>query len=363
MTVGSVLGGNLKKIEDAATSTPIIGNVIGNRRMEGVEAVANRMAGDSLEPIGGTVAATEYGEPMVNDLLQQGSDAYGAATAGARVPLDPQFGPDMAAVRAQGGMLPDDLSGRFDKAIDNRIAPVEQAGELTGDTFQQAVRGLKSYRAEATKPGFEQDYRNALSGGIDALKGQMMRGGGQSVVEELGKADEAWKRIKIIQKAVEAARNGNRSGQVGLPMPSQFNDAAYKAAAKFGGPRFNGELLDAAQQVLPSKLGDSGTAMRGLVAGGALGLPTVLGAGAGSNEGVTGAGVGGLAGGLGGALLLAAGGSKPIQKALVKALVDRSGKLAPFRVAGDRLVQGAGRVGAIGSGFGSSVLTPLLVGP
>lgn len=361
VTVGGVMGGGVKKIEDALTGTPFLGSVVQGRQREGIEAVANRMAGDAVEPIGGTVAAVEYGEPMVEDLLRQGSDAYTAATAGARVPFDQQFAPDMAAVRAQGAMLPDDLQARFAKAIDNRVGPVEQAGELTGDTFQQAVRGLKSYRAEATKPGFEQDYRNALSGGIDALRGQMVRGGGQNVVEQLGQADEAWKRIKIIQDAVKAARNGSRSGEVGLPMPSQFNDAAYKTAGKFGGPRFNGELLDAAQQVLPSKLADSGTWTRALVGGGAIGLPTALGGGVGASEGgLGGASAGGLAGGLGGMLLLAAGGSKPAQKMLVNALTKRPDA---FRVAGDRLVGNAAMGGRIGAGLGASVLTPLLVGP
>lgn len=465
LTVGSVVGGGIKKIEDALTGTPFVGSVVENRQREGIEAVANRMAEDAVKPIGGTVAAVEYGEPLVEDLLRQGSDAYTAATAGARVPQDAQYLSDIAAIRSKADLLPPDLGDRLRRAIENRVDPAFEQGpnpirrlgddgfgtqqmeyaspagpipfevmpnrsgrgleigideanlsganrlgvggvreaaghirrefpnaeelfgkrisganpgreqsvnissipatplpaELTGENFQQAVRGLKSYRAEAAKPGFEQDYRDALSGGIDALRGQMTRGGGQKVVAQLGQADEAWKRIKIIQNAVKAARNGSRSGEVGLPMPSQFNDAAYKAADKFGGPRFNGELLDAAQQVLPSKLADSGTWTRALVGGGALGLPTALGGGVGASEGgLGGAGAGGVAGGLGGMLLLAVGGSKPAQKLLVSALTKRP---AAFRVAGDRLVDQAAVGGRIGSGLGASVLTPLLVGP
>lgn len=362
-TVGSILGGNAQKMEDALTSVPFLGGVVENRQREGFEALAERMAGDAVAPIGGVAPAGTYGQPLVDDLLQQGSDAYGQATAGVRVPLDPQFSADMAGARGLGQALPSDFQARFDRALENRVAPIAQAGELTGDTFQQSMRGLKGYRAQAAKaaPGFEDDYRTALTGGMDALRGQMMRGGGQSVVEQLGQADEAWKRIKVIQKAVEAARNGSRSGEVGLPSPSQFNDAAYSAANKFGGPRFNGQLLDAAQQALPSKLADSGTTARALVAGGTLGVPTAVGGGAGGSEGgLAGAGVGAGVGGLGTMLMLAAGGSKFGQKLLVDALTKRPGA---FRVAGDRLLQSAGAGGAIGSGFGSSVLTPLLVGP
>lgn len=359
LTVGQItgrtglVGRTIKGVEDRLTGFPLTGDAVNARRGEGVEAFADRMANDAVAPIGGS-SPGGYGEAVANDLKQQGSDAYTRAVAGADVPLDPQFATDMADVRALGSILPDDLAARFGKAIDNRVAPIEAEGHMTGDTFQQGMRGLKSYRAEATKPGFEEDYRNALSSGMDALRGPMIRGGGQEVVDNLNAADQAWKQIKIFEKATQAAKNGARSGEVGLPMPSQFNDAATAAANKYGGPRFNGELIDAGQAILPSKIADSGTAGRlgvGLLLGGA----AAGGAGGGAMDGGMGAVGGAGAGGLGTMLLLAAGGSKPAQRIAAKMLADRP-DLA-VRV-GDSFLRNS----RIGGWTGAGVLTPLTVG-
>lgn len=358
LTVGRVVGNTgpvgkmIRGTEDRLTGFPLVGDAVNARNTEGVEAFAERMANDAVAPINGN--ATGYGQQTVDSMLQQGSDAYTAATNGVTVPLDPQFGVDMQQVRALGGILPDDLSARFGKAIDNRVGPVEQDGYLTGDSFQQSLRGLKSYRAEATKPGFEQDYREALSGGIDALRGQMTRGGGQDVVDNLANADQAWKQIKVVQKATEAARNGARSGEVGLPMPSQFNDAALAASNKYGGPRFNGDLIDSAQRILPSKVGDSGTAGRlgvGMLLAGGAGL----GGAGGADAGALGVAGGATAGGLGTALLLAAGGSRFAQKQLTDALLNRPDLAVELGTALSR----NSRYGGV---LGAATTTPLAIG-
>lgn len=355
MTVGQVLGNSgwvgagVKKAEDAMTSVPFAGNMVEARRREGLGAFANKMGDQATQPINGYGAG--YGEAAVNDMLAQGSDAYANAVRGVNVPLDPAFTQELGVVRAAGDLLPPDLAGRYTKAIDNRVQPIADAGQMTGETFQQGMRGLKSYRAEATKPGFEQDYRDSLTMGMNLLRDQMNRGGGDQVVADLAKADEAWKRIKVLEKATKAARNGSRSGELGLPTPSQYNDAATAAANKFGGPRPMAELIDAGQSVLPSKVPDSGTWTRALVGGGATG---VLGGGGALAGGTEGAGTG-AATGLGLTLALALGGSKPAQRALVTGLVRRPD---PIKRIGQKILDNAG----IGGWTGAGILTPLLVG-
>lgn len=197
---------------------------------------------------------------------------------------------------------------------------------MTGDTYQQAMRGLKGYKAEVTKPGFEQDYRDALSGAQDVLRGQMIRGGGESVVQGLGRADQAYRLTKVLQDAVGAAKNGTGTGQIQMFTPAQLNTAASRNAKKFGGKRPFADLIDAGQQVLPSQIPDSGTA--GRIA--QLALPgAIVGGGAGlgaANGGMEGAQTGGLMS-LGLLAALAAGGTKGGQKALNKVLFDRPAAL------------------------------------
>lgn len=343
LTAGQAAGGFLKSVEDKATSIPLIGDIINNRRREGIEAFNREAMGRAGEPIGFT--PSDIGKAGVDQLYGAAGNAYDQATAGANVPLDGQFISDMGAFGQAADALPDDLRVRAAKAIQNRVAPISDAGVLTGESYQQAIRGLKGYKAETPKPGFEQDYRDALTLAQDALTEQMNRGGGAHVVEGLGNANAAYRGIKTIDNAA------NRADGAGYVFtPSQLQDALKVTNRKFPGSSPLNELADQGQAVLPSRIADSGTPGRAaqMIAAGALG-----GAGTGYATGDTGAGTG-L--GLGATLALALGGSKAGQRILTKMLTDRP---AAARQVGDFLQRRA----QVGGGFGAGILTPLLVGP
>jgi hypothetical protein len=350
LTAGQALGGFAKRVEDRATSIPIVGDMINNRRMEGLRAFNTEAMRQAGEPIGAT--AKNIGEEGVQELLDAAGNAYDTSTAGVTVPFDQQFLSDLAAVTQRANGLPDDLRTRFGKALENRVVPLSDAGQMTGESYQQAVRGLKGYRAETPKPGFEQDYRDALSGAIDSLTGQMTRGGGDQVVEGLGRADSAYRNTKTLQDAVMRAKGGSGSGENFVFTPSQLQAAGQRTAAKYRGDRPFAELADAGQAVLPSRIPDSGTAGRAaqmLAPGGMVGL----GAAGGYATGDTGTGAG-L--GLGATLALMLGGSKGGQRVLTDLLLNRPDAL---RVAGSALKSNS----KLGGGFGAGILTPLLVGP
>lgn len=314
MTTGQMVGGFAKRLEDKAMSIPGVGDLIGNRRLEGFQSFNRAAMNEAGAPIGATT--NNYGEAGIADLLDQTGRAYDSATAGVTVPLDGQFPADLAAIGSQSRMLPVDLAPRFSAAMDKAVQPVYQAGQLTGDAYQQAQRALKGYKAEATKPGFEADYRGLLSQAQEALTAQMRRGGGSSVVEGLDRANAAYRGIKTLENAVSAAKNGTGSGQVQLFTPAQLNTAAYRAAAKYPGARPFADLADAGQEVLPSQVPDSGTAGRLLAAG----LPVGLGGAAAGSEQF---GLDNISKALGMAALLSAGASKTGQKAINKLLFDR----------------------------------------
>lgn len=316
MTAGQNLGGFAKAVEDRLMSVPWVGDAVGRRRMESFQGFNRAALNEAGAPIGATVNDT--GERGLQQLLDQTGQAYDNATAGARVPLDPQFSQDMMAARALGDALPPDLAQKFGAAVDNRAMPVAVAGELTGDTYQQAMRGFKGYKAETVKPGFEADYRDALSGVQDAFKGQMMRGGGADVVEKLGKADQAYRMAKVLEDAQGRAINGTGSGATNIFTPAQLNLAARANAKKFGGQRPFSQLAEAGQEVLPSKIPDSGTAGRMTQ----LLLPAALGGAGYATGGTDGAGYT-----LGLLALLRGGASKAGQKAINKALFDRPDSL------------------------------------
>lgn len=320
MTVGQRIGGFAKAVEDRATSMPGIGDIIRNRRTEGFQDF-NRLAFDEAgAPVG--ARTSELGMNGIDDLRSQIGNAYDQATAGVDIPLDAQFPTDLAAIGSQSRMLPTDLAPRFNRAMDNAIQPIHNSGRMTGERYQQAVRSLKGYRAETTKPGFEADYRGLLSQAENALTGQMQRGGGQSVVDGLNRANTAYRGSQTLKKAVIAAKNGSGSGEGQIFTPAQLNTASFQTASKFPGPRPFADLAENGQAVLPSAIPDSGTAGRSAQLAGQLMLPSVLGGGgfAADKMGLTDSGT---VTGLGLAALLAAGGTKAGQKAIGKALFDR----------------------------------------
>lgn len=193
---------------------------------------------------------------------------------------------------------------------------------MTGNSYQQAMRGLKSYKAETTKPGFEQDYREALTGAMDVLTGQMQRGGGDSVVSGLADADKAYRNTKMLENAVQRAKGGSQSGESYTFTPSQLQMSVQQGQRKYPGATPLEGLADAGQDVLPSRIPDSGTA--GRVA--QMAVPVgAIGAGGGAGY-LAGGGDGAQTGATATALataLAVLGGTKGGQAAINKALFDR----------------------------------------
>lgn len=332
LTVGQQRGGMLKSFEDRASSVPVIGDIIGARRLEGVQGFNRAAFNQAGQPIGATV--NETGQAGIERLLGNGEDirgltsqAYDNATAGVSAPVDDAFRSQMADI--SGRSMPDDYANAFDDVGRFRVLPAIQSGQLTGEGYQQAIRGLKSAKSAAKnvgKSGFEDVYKDNLSDTQGALRSLMERGGGADVVQGLGRADQAYRSAQILKDAVGRARNGSRSGEVDTFMPSQLNDAIYASGKKFPGKSALQKLATVGQQVLPSSIPDSGSGGR-LMQGLTLGGVGALGGGAGY---ATGGGEGaatGTAGGLALLAALAAGGTKPGQKAIGKLLFGRPAAL------------------------------------
>jgi hypothetical protein len=340
LTIGQQIGGFAKSAEDALTSVPIAGDMVNARRLEGLQAFNREALGEAGAPIGFT--PTDIGKGGIDQLSGAAGRAYDSATSGTRVAFDPQFMTDFAQFGAAAQTLPRDLRVRAARAIENRVAPLTDAGEMTGEQYQQAFRGLKGYKAETSKPGFEQDYRDALSLAQDALTQQMQRGGGRNVVDGLRNADRAYRNITIVGDAASRADGANY-----VFTPSQLQDAVKFAQRRFPGATPLSELADTGQAVLPSKLPDSGTARRVI-------QNTILGGAALGGAG----GVDYASDGDSNALrntalttaLLALGGTKAGQKVLQKSLLDRPGK-----------AQALGRAIKARQGLFGSAALPLLI--
>jgi hypothetical protein len=351
MTVGQQLGGTAKAVEDAATSIPVVGDIINARRGESLinanKAAFREVGGDGLG----------YGKDALEELKKRRNDAYLNALGGRSFDLNnPEFTQEMADALVARNTLTDEFKPQFDTAVANSLSgtSIGDTGIMMGEGYQQAQRKLTSYKPKRGT-GFEQDFRNALSGVGTTLRNQVERDAPE-VIPDLRAADTMYRGENILKDATDRSRFDvlGLGGDV-------FRPGDLSAAVRTSGKRYEGEVpLDdfaaAAQNVLPSKLPESGTFRRAAI--GALtigGLGGVLGAGSsvgGENKAsdIVQGGAEGAALPLATILALSAGGSRKGQRALSKLLFSRP--------------EVARRLGTLAEKYapkGSPALTPVFV--
>lgn len=265
----SIIGKTMNKLE----SLPLLGDTLAARRAEGLQGFAKAAYADAGAPIGYAPSGTGY--EAVEGGLKAAGGAIDNATAGVNIPLDDQFQRELADAVARGEALPPDFAQKFGLVQRNKIEPGIQTGTLSGDNYAEMTRGIKGYRAEHQKAGFEGDYRDALGGLQSALDGAVARGAGPQVLDDLSKARTAYRDFKLLQSATDRAQTGAQSGTPEIFTPAQLR--AVTRSSKYAGTGTNAPFYDlakAGQEVLPSTVPNSGTADRGFLG---LALPGVLG--------------------------------------------------------------------------------------
>jgi len=323
LTPGQAIGGAVGRTEDRLAGLPLVGDAINARRSEGILDFNQAGFDQALAPIGASTNGVT-GAAGVDIARAARSQAYDDALNGVQVNADPAFVTDMQGVIARGQQLPDPMRSNLEYTLPTRVGnSFDQNGGLTGQDYQQALRGLRRDASSMEQLPYGYDFAQVTRGAEDALEGLVQRQS-PGTVDALRAANEANRNVETLRTAVNAARNGSRSHQVDVFMPSQLADAAAASARKYGNsagttnqPFF--ELTRAGQSVLPSQVPDSGTAGRvvlPLVAGSALGGGSYA-----SQGGEEGAGANSLATGAVVTALLAAPYSSPARKLVQEALL------------------------------------------
>jgi hypothetical protein len=361
LTVGQAVGGSgrlgatIKNVEDALTSVPGVSSIVNARRMEGLGAFNQAAMRQAGAPAGIEVNAT--GAQGMEQLRQGIGPAYDRALGGAQINTqDPNFLQELQQVVNAANAIPPVNGAReaAATALDSRLmgATDPDTGIISGRGFQEAYRGLGRTSRERANSDYGHEVGQVMRQGqnvlADALDAQ-----NPGALEAFRSANAANRNANVIAQALDKAKNQGDE----LFTPAQINTADAMSARRLVGPMASAagdrpffDLARAGQEVLPSKLPDSGTATRGLVGAGLVG--GIGGAGVGSAFGYAGTGA---QTGLGLTLLLAAGGSRPAQRAMVAALTRRPDAM---RIIGNTIARNAG----IGGWTGAGALTPLFVG-
>lgn len=356
-TVGDsgTIGATVKNIEDALTSIPGVSSVINARRTEGLEGFNQAAMRQAGAPAG--IDVTAIGAQGMEQLRQGIGPAYDQALGGVQIDANsPAFLAGVSDLVTASNAIPPVGGAReaAAAAIENRIGgAVDPATDLiSGRSFQEAYRGLGRTARERAGGDYGHEVGQVMRQGQNVLAGAL-EAQNPGALGAFRNANAANRNANVIAQALDKAKNQGDE----LFTPAQINTADAMSARRLEGPMASAagdrpffDLARAGQQVLPSRLPDSGTATRGLV--GATLVGGVGGAGVGSAFGDPGSGA---QLGLGATLMLAAGGSRPAQRMLVDVLTRRPDAAVEL---GNQIINRSG----VGGWTGAGVLSGLFAG-
>jgi hypothetical protein len=272
LTPGALLGGGLKRAEDAATSIPLVGDLIRGAQHSSLldfnRAVINRTVAPLGEQVPSNVATGR-------DALNYAYDRLGREFSDVVRPLqglklDPTFQTDVDATKLGAHSLPQTQQDQLASVIKNDVLGRFGAdGSITGQNMLDADSKLGFLsRKYHSSPDPDQQ---ALGDAFDAVQSNlrdMISRQAPAAAPRLAAAREGWANLVIAGRAASAT--GAKEGVFTAPQLSAAVRATNSSANKsqFGrGLALMQDLSDAGQSVLPSSVPDSGSAGRGMLAG------------------------------------------------------------------------------------------------
>lgn len=280
LTPGQAVGGAARRVEDAATSIPLVGDVVKGAQRRSLESFNVAAANRALEPLGQSLPkGTAAGREMVQDVAQRVSQAYDDAITQVR-----PFGPDTAFAdeleRIGKGFLTPGSKDTFAKALQENVVSRLQGGPVDGATYQTVKSELGRLAADysGSSTAAERELGRAF-GQVKTAMQDLLARQNPDAAPALKAADQAYGGLLRLQDAagrVGATEGVFTAGQ--LSGAVRAGDKSLRHGAYARGEAAMQDLSDAGRAVLPSKVPDSGSPLRGYVGvGGLLGAGGQLG--------------------------------------------------------------------------------------
>jgi hypothetical protein len=270
LTVGQMAGGVTRGVEDRLAGLPIVGDMIRNAQRRGLQSVNRAAYDDTLAQIGEKLPqGVDIGRDAYNFTRQRLSDAYDEVLAPLTVAKDTGWTTDLGAAKHAISKIGDAKI----KADVNQILKTEvlsrfsKSGQMTGEDLKAAQEALGQHANDLSKgTKWSRDAASAVKGVKTALEGLVARTDPDAGAR-LASVNKAYSLLKPLETA--AAKTTSKDGIFTMAGLNQGVAKGKSAATLAGGRAPHQELADAAGQVLPSTVPDSGTAGR-LLTGAAL---------------------------------------------------------------------------------------------
>jgi hypothetical protein len=267
-TIGQSLGGTAQRLEDSATSIPLVGDAIRDRQIGALNQFNRATYNRVLEPLGLSYSKdAPVGNAAVSHIDDIIGSAYERAYRGAVVRATPAF---TAAIKDATDEAANVLPQQRVQAIRNNInrlviSKLDGKGQLSGDALQTAKNWLAE-QARGSANSSMDDRATAVAYGkvLDGIKSGI-RETDPDRGALLKAADTSFMRFtRLVQAA--GTTNANAKGGVVTPahlataLRSLDTSTRRKAFAMGAAPMQ--DLAQAGQQALSQTVPDSGTALR-----------------------------------------------------------------------------------------------------
>lgn len=277
-----VVGPMIRGLEEGASTIPFVGAPIAGARQQSVESFNRAALNRVLEPIGermpGNVAPGYASVEHVQNVISQKYDDVLSRT---RFVPDQQFYDDLGtsitrtltdAGIPQSQTLTRQISDRVFRSMPERGTPIEgsQFKALESEFGNLARQNLEATDGAARALG--RSYQAVQEALRDGLKRQ-----NPELANDLRAVNGAYARLMRVERAA-----GSTASQAndGVFSPTQLGQAVGQMGSRRASARGDNLLQDlavAGRNVIPSRVGDSGTATRGaitgLIGGAAMGVP------------------------------------------------------------------------------------------
>jgi hypothetical protein len=265
MTPGQIAGRNsaAKRLEDRGTSLPAVGGKIEAARENSTRTFNIAAANRALKPIGKAVPkSVPAGHEAIGFVQDQLSNEYQAVLSKAKVSLDMTFANRVRVLRARAN-LPQQQAAQFDEIIQRELTTTFGNGnKANGPAYKKLDEKLgdiaKGYLAS------DDPYVRQLGNAVADVRDQVsatLRRQNPAIAARLKKIDLGWAQYARLRAASANTADGVFTpGQLRTAV-RQLDRSRGKGATARGDALLQ-DLSTAASDVLPSNIGNSGTADR-----------------------------------------------------------------------------------------------------
>lgn len=266
MTPGQMAGGGFRRLEDALSSVPVLGQFIRQGQSRSVESFNKAAIDMALDSIGQKLPKnTKIGREAIEKAEDLIGNAYDNLLPKMVFKSDPIFLQGLQNLRTLVQEMPETQAKQFENIFQNRVLKrLDPNGVMLGDTMKQVESELSSisrqYRSSSDAA------QRQLSDSLDEVRNLMrqnMTRNNPAEAAELEKINSAYAKFVRLQKAsTQKATSGGVFTPSDLSRAVQQMDPSVRKARTARGGALMQNLSDPASAVLPQTVRDSGTAER-----------------------------------------------------------------------------------------------------